>query len=147
VPSLQERIQGDLNSARKSQNKALTLLLGTTLAEIKNKRIELKRDPNDDEVIDVLRKGVRKRGESVELFEKAGRQELADKEKAEILALEHYLPPPVGDDEIRAAVVAALAGGAANIGAVMSSVMPVFRGRVEGGRINAIGREEIAKRA
>jgi hypothetical protein len=53
----------------------------------------------------------------------------------------------VGDDEIRAAVRAAIAGGAANIGAVMGKVMPQFKGRAEGGTINAIAREELAARA
>jgi uncharacterized protein YqeY len=79
------------------------------------------------------------------MYDKAGRGDLADKERAEAQALEKYLPPSVSDDEIRAAVRAAIDGGAANIGAVMGKVLPQFKGRAEGGTINAIAREELGK--
>ena len=67
------RLQGDLNSARKSQDKAGVLLLGTVLSEVKNKKIELKRDPTDADVIDVLRKSIKRRRESVEMYTKGNR--------------------------------------------------------------------------
>jgi len=145
MSALLARLQGDLNSARKSQDKAGTLLLGTVLSEIKNKKIELRRDPTDAEVIDVLRKSIKKRRESIELYQKGNRPELAEKESSEAAALEKYLPAQVGDDELRAAVRAAIAGGATQIGAVMGKVLPQFKGRAEGGTINAIAREELAK--
>ena len=138
-------MQGDLNSARKSQDKAGTLLLSTVLSEIKNKKIELKREPADAEVIDVLRKSIKRRRESVEMYTKGNRKDLADKESAEAAALEKYLPPQVSDAELRAAVKAAIAGGATQIGAVMGKVLPQFKGRAEGGTINAIAREELSK--
>ena len=139
------RLQGDLNSARKSQDKAGILLLGTVLSEVKNKKIELKRDPSDADVIDVLRKSIKRRRESVEMYTKGNRQDLADKESSEAAALEKYLPAQVSDDELRAAVRAAIAGGATQIGAVMGKVLPQFKGRAEGGTINAIAREELSK--
>jgi uncharacterized protein YqeY len=139
------RLQGDLNSARKSQDKAGVLLLGTVLSEVKNKKIELKRDPTDADVIDVLRKSIKRRRESVEMYTKGNRQDLADKESSEAAALEKYLPAQVSDDELRAAVRAAIAGGATQIGAVMGKVLPQFKGRAEGGTINAIAREELSK--
>ena len=145
MSELLARLQGDLNSARKSQDKAGTLLLGTVLAEIKNKKIELRRDPTDADVVDVLRKSIKKRRESVELYQKGNRPELAQKESAEAAALEKYLPAQVSDDEIRTAVQAAIAGGAKQIGAVMGKVLPQFKGRAEGSTINAIAREELAK--
>jgi uncharacterized protein len=145
VSELLARLQGDLNASRKAQDKSATLLLGTVLSEIKNRRIELKRDPVDAEVVDVLRKAIKKRRESVEMYDKAGRTDLADKERSEASALEKYLPPAVSDEELRAAVVAAIAGGANNIGAVMGKVLPQFKGRAEGGTINAIAREELGK--
>jgi uncharacterized protein YqeY len=143
VSALLARLQSDLNKARKSQDKGTTLLLSTTLAEIKNRRIELLRDLTDEEVVEVLRKGIRKRRESVEIFAKAGREELARKESAEITILETYIPPQMGDDAIRAIVAAAVKGGAQNIGAVMGAVMPQLKGKADGGRINAIAREEL----
>jgi uncharacterized protein YqeY len=139
------RLQGDLNSARKSQDKAGILLLGTVLSEVKNKKIELKRDPTDADVIDVLRKSIKRRRESIEMYTKGNRQDLADKESSEAAALEKYLPAQVSDDELRAAVRAAIAGGATQIGAVMGKVLPQFKGRAEGGTINAIAREELSK--
>jgi len=140
---LQARLQSELTTARKAQDKAATLLLGTTLSEVKNRAIELKRDLTDDDVIDVIRKGIKKRRESVEMFEKGGRQELADKERAEVGLLERYLPAQVDPEEIRAAVKLAIATGANNVGAVMGKVMPQFKGRAEGSAINAIAREEL----
>ena len=139
------RLQSDLNASRKAQDKQGTLLLGTVLSEVKNRKIELRRDPEDSDVIDVVRKSIKKRRESVEMYEKAARNDLADKERAEAAALEKYLPPAVSDEEIRAAVRSALSAGAANIGAVMGKVLPQFKGRAEGGTINAIAREELGK--
>ena len=80
MSALQARLLAELTAARKAQDKPATLLLGTTLSEVKNRAIELKRDLVDDDVIDVVRKGIKKRRESVEMFEKAGRNELAAKE-------------------------------------------------------------------
>jgi uncharacterized protein YqeY len=145
VSDLQARLQADLNASRKAQDKSATLLLGTVLSDIKNKRIELRRDPTDQEVTEVLQRGIKRRRESVEMYEKGGRADLADKEKSEIQALEKYLPAQVSDDELRAAVQAAIAGGATNIGGIMSKVLPQFKGRAEGSKINAIAREELSK--
>ena len=142
---LAARLQSDLNTARKAQDRALTLVLGTVISDVKNRRIELRREPTDEEIVEVLRRGIKRRRESVEMFEKGGRQELADKERQELTVMERYLPPAIDPDELRAAVRAAIAGGAANIGAVMGKVMPQFKGRVDGSAINAVAREELAK--
>ena len=144
MSELQTRLQQELTASRKAQDKPATLLLGTTLSEVKNRSIELKRDLSDDDVIEVIRKGIKKRRESIDMYEKGGRSELAAKEKAEVGMLEKYLPAQVGADELRAAVRAAIAGGATNVGAVMGKVMPQFKGRAEGSAINAIAREELA---
>ena len=145
MSELLARLQGDLNTSRKAQDKSATLLLSTVLSEVKNRRIELRREPDDNEVVDVLRKAIKKRREAVEMYDKAARADLADKERAEAAALEQYLPAAVPDEELRAAVREAIAGGAKQIGAVMGKVLPQFKGRAEGGTINAIAREELAK--
>ena len=132
-----------MNAARKAQDKERTLVLGTILASLKNRQIELRRPATDDETVEVLRKGIKRRRESVEMYDKHGRAELADKERAEIAGLEKFLPAAVDPAELRAAVKAAIAGGASTIGAVMGKVLPQFRGRAEGGAINAIAREEL----
>ena len=145
MAQLLSRLQADLNASRKSGDKAATLLLGTIMADVRNREIEIKRDVTDDDVIDVLRKGIKKRRESIEMFEKGGRAELAAVEKEQAARLETFLPAAVNPEEIRAAVKAAIAGGSKNVGAVMGAVMPQFKGRAEGGVINAIVREELAK--
>ncbi len=139
------RLQGDLNASRKAQDKATTLLLGTVLSEVKNKQIELRREPTDDDVIDVIRKAIKKRRESIDVYTKAGRADRAEQEKSEADALGVYLPAQVSDDELRTAVKAAIAGGANNIGAVMGKVLAQYKGKAEGGTINAIAREELGK--
>ena len=147
MAELLTRLQSDLQSARKAQNKAQTLLLGTIISDVKNREIELKRELTDDDVSEVLRKGIKKRRESIEMFDKGGRADLAGTERDEVALLSRYLPAAVGDDEIRAAVVAAIDAGASNVGAVMGKVMGQFKGKAEGGTINTIVREELAKRA
>ena len=121
------------------------MLLGMMVSEVKNREIELRRDVTDDDVLDVIRKGVKKRRESVDLYAKAGRADLQSKEQQEISMLEAYLPAQVDPAEVRAAVLAAITGGATNVGGVMARVMPVFKGRVDGSLINAIAREELAR--
>jgi uncharacterized protein len=143
--SLLARLQREQADARREQLKERVLLLGMIISEVKNREIELRRDATDDDVIDVIRKGIKKRRESVELYGKAGRIDLLESEQREVTALEVYLPADVDPEELRAAVRAAMKGGAATIGAVMAQVMPQFKGRVEGGTINAVVREELAR--
>lgn len=138
-------VQGELLDARKAQDKPRVLLLGTVLSEIKNREIELKRALTDDDVVEVLRKAIKRRRESVEMYEKAGRDELAATERSEAEAISVWLPAAPSDDEVRAAVREAIAAGAGgtNIGAIMGKVMPRFKGRVDGSVINRIAREEL----
>ena len=147
MPSLQDRLREDLNLSRKARNKPLTLVLGTVLADIENHHTTVQREITDADVIDVLRKAIKRRRESLEAFETGGRAERAAQEKEEIRSLEIYLPAAVPDEEIRAAVRAAIAGGAANIGAVMGKVNPQFKGRAEGSVVSRIAREELEKPA
>jgi uncharacterized protein YqeY len=143
--SLLARLQGDQAAARREQQKDRVMLLGMIVSEVRNREIELRRGATDDDVIDVIRKGIKKRRESVELYAKAGRTDLQDKEQQEVTLLEVYLPAQVDPAEVRAAVQQAIAAGAANVGAVMARVMPAFKGRVDGGVINAVAREELAR--
>src|SRR3954467_7318619 len=136
MPQLLARLQDDLNAARKSQDKPRVLLLGTIISDVKNREIEAKRDLTDDDVVEVLRRGIKRRRESIEMFDKGARTDLAASERAEVEILNAYLPAGASPDEIRAAVVAAIGAGANNVGAVMGKVMGQFKGRAEGGTIN-----------
>ena len=145
MSSLLARLQQDLNTARKAGDKAAVTVLGTTIADVKNREIELRRDAVDDEVVEVLRKSIKRRREAIDLYVSAKREDLAGTERAEMTTLERYLPAQVADEEIRAAVLGAIEGGAANIGAVMGRVVPQFKGRAEGSTINRIAREELSR--
>ena len=141
--SLAESIRAAMNAARKAQDKNRTLVLGTILANLTNREIELGRPAADDEVIEVVRKGIKLRREAAEQYTKAGRAELASNEEAQIRVLEEFLPPALDPAEIRAAVREVIAGGTREMGKVMGQVLPRFKGRVEGKVVNQIVREEL----
>jgi hypothetical protein len=145
VPKLADDLQAAMTAARKAQDKDRTLLLGTVLAALKNREIELSRALIDADVIEVLRKGVKTRRESVEQYVAGKRQDLADRESWEIGIIEGYLPPDADPAEIRAAVRAAVAAGVTDIGKVMGRVMPQFKGRADGKVIQQIAREELTQ--
>jgi uncharacterized protein YqeY len=146
MAALLERLQQDLAAARKAGNKTGVIVLGMTISEAKNREIELKRDATDDDVVDVVRKAIKRRREAIDMYLSANRDDLVANERAELATLETYMPAPVDPEEIRKAVRAAIEGGAANIGAVMGKVVPQFKGRAEGSTINAIAREELSGR-
>jgi uncharacterized protein YqeY len=141
--NLATTLRAALNAARKAQDKERTLVLGTILANLKNREIELRRPTTDDEVTDVLRKGIKIRREALDQYAAGGRKDLADNEAAQIKVLEEFLPPAVDPEEIRAAVRSAIGAGAKDIGKVMSQVLPQYKGRADGKLINQIAREEL----
>lgn len=143
MSSLADSLQAALNAARKAQDKDRTLVLGTILANLKNRQIELRRPATDDEVVEVIRKGIKLRREAAEQYEAARRSDLAAVERNQIQVLEEFLPPAADPEEIRRAVREAIAGGARDLGKVMGAVMPKFKGRADGTLINQIAREEL----
>jgi hypothetical protein len=138
-----DALQAALVAARKAQNRDRTVVLSTVLAAVKNRQIELSRELTDDDVIEVLRRGIKTRRESVEQYQKGNRADLAAVEQSQIAVIEEFLPPEVDPAEIRAAVREAIASGAGEMGKVMGQVMPQFKGRADGKVINAIVREEL----
>jgi uncharacterized protein YqeY len=132
-----------MNAARKAQDKQRTLVLGTIISNLKNREIDLRRPATDDEVVDVVRKGIKIRREAIEQYTAGGRQDLVDAEQAQVRILEEFLPPAVDPEEIRAAVREVIAAGARDVGKVMGQVLPRFKGRAEGKLINQIVREEL----
>lgn len=140
---LKERIRADLNTARKERDKLRTTVLTTLLSEIRNREIELGRDAHDDDVRALLTTAIKRRREAAEQMRSGGRDELAAKEDQEAAILQDYLPPQLGEDEVRAMVRSAIADGAADLGSVMKAVMPRTKGRFEGKELNRIVREEL----
>ena len=142
--SVPERLRAAMNEARKRRDQGRTVLLSTILADLKNRELELQHAASDEEAHEVLRRGIKRRREAAEQYLAARRSDLADRELAEVAALEAFLPPAVDAAEIRAAVRAAIGGGAKDLGALMKQVMPQFKGRADGKMVNQIAREELA---
>lgn len=134
--TLLERLQGDLAAAMRDKDELRRDTLRMVLAEVKNKRIELGRELADEDVVAVLQKAKKSREDSAEQYQAAGRGELAEKERAEIAVIEGYLPRPLGEEEAREAVRAAIeetgAKGRQDLGKVMKAVMAKHRGRLDG---------------
>jgi uncharacterized protein len=138
-----DALRAAMNAARKAQDKDRTLVLGTILANLKNREIDLRRPATDEEVVEVLRKGIKIRREAIEQYKAGGRTDLADVEQAQITVLEEFLPPAVDPEEIRSAVREVIAGGAKDLGKVMGQIVPRYKGRADGKLINQIVREEL----
>lgn len=144
MPSdLKNRIQADLNQARKDRDRERTLVLSTTMAELKNREIEEGHDLDDDGVTQVLAKAIKQRRDAAEQMRAGAREELAAREDAQAEILKPYLPEALGEEEVRSMVREIMGEGSPQIGAVMGQLMPRIRGRFDGKDANRIVREEL----
>lgn len=145
MPSpLKSRLQSDLNDARRARDKVRTLVLSTTLSEIRNHEIATGGEADDGAVIRVVAKAIKQRRDSADQMRAGDREDLATKEEAESAVLADYLPEGLSEDEVRAMVREIIAGGAGEMGPVMGQLMPRLRGRFDGGAANRIVREELS---
>lgn len=140
---LKDRIQSDVNAARKARDKARVLVLSTLLSEIRNKEIDDGGEVDDESVVQVISKAIKQRNDAATQMRDAGRGELADQEEAQAEILRTYLPEQLSEDEVRALVRDAIASGADQMGPLMGKVMPRIRGRFDGKEANRIVREEL----
>ena len=85
--ALLTRLQQDLNSARKAGDKAAVIVLGTTIADARNQEIQLRRELTDEDVVDVIRKAIKRRREAIELYLSAKRDDLVAKERSELATM------------------------------------------------------------
>jgi len=137
--TLGEKIVSDLTASMKAQDSARTSTLRMVKAAMMNRQIEKGAELDDDEVSKLLRSLVKQRRDSIEQYEKAGRQELAAKEAGEIEVIEAYLPQAATREEIEAAVNDAIASSAAtsmkDMGKVMKAAQTVLSGKNADGRL------------
>jgi uncharacterized protein len=147
-PGLKERLHSDLNTAMKARDEVTTATLRMALTAVTTEEVAGKnaRQLSDDEVLRVLAREAKKRREAAEAFDGAGRTELAERERAEGVVLDRYLPAQLGDEELGELVAAAIAEAGAtgprDMGAVMKLVQPRAAGRADGKRIS----EEVRRR-
>ena len=130
--SLKARITEDMKTAMKAKEAARLATVRLLLAAIKQKEVDDRVELDDAAVSAVIEKLVKQRKDSVSQYEAAGRQDLADVEKAEIVVLSAYLPEKMGLDEIAAAVAAAVAQTGAQSAADMGKLMAVLKPQLAG---------------
>jgi uncharacterized protein YqeY len=148
--SVKDQISSDLKDAMRARDQVRLDTLRSVLSAFTYKRVEAGHDPSDEEQLLVVQRLVKQRTDSIAEFEKAGRAELVAKESREREILQTYLPAQKSADEVRALVVAALAGlpeGGRNQGAAMKAVMPALKGLADGNLVRQIVTEELAKGA
>lgn len=137
--TLGEKIIADLTASMKAQDAPRTSTLRMVKAAMMNKQIEKGGQLDDEEISRLLRSLVKQRRDSIEQYEKAGRQELVDKESAEIQVIEGYLPQAASREEIEAAVAEAIASSGASsmkdMGKVMKAVQADLSGKNADGRV------------
>lgn len=133
-----------MQKAAKERNSLALSALRMALAAIRNKEIEVREEIGDETVLKVLATMVKQRRESIDLYRRGERDDLAGKEEAEIAVLEVYLPSPLADVEVeslaREAVAAVGASSPADMGRVMKELMPKVAGRADGKTVNGIVR-------
>jgi uncharacterized protein len=140
---LKSRLQADLNQSRKQRDKERTLVLSTILADLRYREIDDGKEASDDVVVQVLSRAIKQRKDAAEQMRGGGREDLATVEDAQAEVLAAYLPEGMSEDEVRALVREAIAGGAKEMGPLMASLMPKIRGRFDGKEASRIVREEL----
>ena len=141
--SLKEKLRSDLNEARRARDKVRTLVLSTTLAELRNREIETGGGLDDDGVRMVVARAIKQRQDAAAQMAAGGREDLAAREREQEQVLRGYLPPDLSAEDVRGMVRELINGGAGHIGAVMAGLMPRIRGRFDGRAASAIVREEL----
>ena len=146
--SLKDQLKDQQKLAMLAKDKARLGAIRLLMAEIKQREVDTRVDLNDEDILAVVTKMVKQRRDSISQFEAAGRQDLADKESAEILVLQEFLPQQLTADEIAALIEQAIteSGAAvmADMGKVMAVLKPKIQGRADVGAVSAQVKTRLA---
>ena len=146
---LLENIDRDLTEAMKAQDEVKTSTLRLLKSAIHNWQIAAPKNPQDADVLGIILKEIKSRHDSIEMFKKGNREELAKKEEAEIAILQVYLPKQMSEEDIRSKIKDIITKvGAQNIqdmGKVMGPVMAELKGKADGSMVSSIVKEELSK--
>lgn len=142
-----DQLQSDIKVAMKAREGEQVEALRFLFSEIKNVGINERRDPTDEDALAVIGRLIKQRHESIELFEKGGREDLVAKEKLGIGLYQQYLPPQFSVEELSEIVAEAVAEtcatGIKDMGKVMKALMPRVKGRADGKAVNAVVKEKL----
>jgi uncharacterized protein len=141
---LKSRLQEELIRVRKERDRLTTVVLSSTLSEVRNREIEVGHPLDDEEIQAVIAKAIKQRREAADQMRQGDRLELAEKEEKEAEVLTAFLPPQLDEAEVRAIVEEAIREGPAEVGPVMGKVMPRLRGLFDGREANRIVREMLS---
>jgi uncharacterized protein YqeY len=146
--ALQAQIEQDYKEAFKRSDRGVMSALRLLKAALKNAEIERRAELTEDEVIDVLKREAKKRRESIALYVKGNRPELAAHEEAELAVFQHYLPAGATPEQVKAAVTAAIAElkatGPQDFGRVMKLAMERLERRADGAEVSAAVKEALS---
>jgi len=143
--SLKERITSDMTAAMKSKDASRLSTLRMVKAAVQNREIEKGGELSEEELTKALQSLVKQRRDSVEQYEKAGRAELAEKERAEIAVIEEYLPRAASREEVEQAVAEAIAETGASTMKEMGAVMKAAQARLAGRNADGRAVSEVVK--
>jgi uncharacterized protein len=143
---VKRRIQDDLKTAMKSGDKTRTMALRGLLAEITRLEKDVRREANDDEIVQLVKRERSRREEALGFAKQASRQDLIDQNEAEAAVLAAYLPAELAADEVRAAVTEIIAGGVAQIGPVMKALRERFGARLDGKLASDIVKDALGQK-
>lgn len=145
--ALRERLAEEMKEAMKARDDLRLSAIRMIRSAVKNRDIELKRELNDQEVVEVIATLVKQRRESIRLFSEAGRQDLVEKEEKELAVLLGFLPQQLSREEVAALVDRAIAEcgaqGAKDMGRVMKALMPHVAGRADGKVVSDLVKEKL----
>ena len=145
--TLKQRVTEDMKAAMRARDAARLSAVRLLLAAMKQKEVDERVELTDADVLGIIEKMVKQRRESIALFEKAARQDLADQEKFEIGVLSAYLPQQMSQAEVEQAIAAAVAesgaGGVKDMGKVMALLRPRLAGRADMGKVSALVRTKL----
>ena len=130
--SLKDRLKDQQKLAMLARDKARLGTVRLLMAEIKQREVDTRIELNDEDILAVVTKMVKQRRDSISQFEAAGRQDLADKESAEIVVLQEFLPQQLNADEIAALIEQAITESGAAVMADMGKVMAVLKPKIQG---------------
>ena len=147
--SLKERLTEDMKGALKARDSLLLTTVRMALAALKNKEIELRRELEEREAIEVIVSQARLRREAIEQYQRGKRPDLVAKEEKELAALEGYLPPAMSDqeieEEISRSIAEANATGPKDLGRVMKLLIPRMVGRADNRKVSERTRQALLK--
>jgi len=145
--SLKARINDDLKTAMRGGDAARRDAIRLVLAALKQREVDERKELSDADIIAIVDKMIKQRRESIALFEKGGRQDLADKEKFELGVLQAYMPQALSDAEIEGAVAAAIeesgARGPSDMGKAMAVLKPRLAGRADMSKVSALVKSKL----